>query len=86
DYPHSDCTWPYSPELLLKELNAANCSDEEIEMITWKNVQRFFDWDPFKHTPKDQTTVGALRALSKDVDTAETSKDEYRRRFVAAQG
>ncbi|MFA7322773.1 MAG: amidohydrolase family protein, partial [Candidatus Nanopelagicales bacterium] len=23
DYPHSDCTWPYSPELLLKELNAA---------------------------------------------------------------
>jgi hypothetical protein len=53
-------------------------------MITWENSARFFNWDPFKHIPKDQTTVGALRSLSTDVDTAETSKDEYRRRFLAA--
>ena len=84
DYPHSDCTWPYSPELLHKELVGANCSDKEIDMITWENSARFFNWDPFKNTPKEQATVGALRALSTDVDTAETSKDEYRRRFLAA--
>jgi len=84
DYPHSDCTWPYSPELLHKELEGAHCSDKEIDMITWENSARFFNWDPFKHTPKEQATVGALRALSTDVDTAETSKDEYRRRFLAA--
>jgi len=84
DYPHSDCTWPNSPELLLKELNAAHCSDEEIDMITWRNVARFFGWDPFKHTPKEQATVGALRALAKDVDTATTSKSEYRARYEAA--
>jgi hypothetical protein len=84
DYPHSDCTWPYSPELLHKELNTAGCSDREIDMITWENSSRFFGWDPFKHTPKDQASVGALRSLSTDVDTAETSKDEYRRRFLAA--
>ncbi|MFA7323198.1 MAG: amidohydrolase family protein [Candidatus Nanopelagicales bacterium] len=85
DYPHSDCTWPYSPELLYKELMAANCSDEDIEMITWKNVARFFDWDPFKHTPKDQATVGALRSLAKEVDISTTSKNEYRARYEAAK-
>ena len=84
DYPHSDCTWPYSPELLLKELDAAKCSDEEIDLITWKNVARFFDWDPFKHTPKEQATVGALRSLAQDVDTSTTSKSEYRARYETA--
>ncbi|MDO8732578.1 MAG: amidohydrolase family protein [Actinomycetota bacterium] len=84
DYPHSDSTWPYSPEVLLKELDGAGCTDEEIEKITWQNVARFFNWDPFKHTPREQATVGALRALSKDVDISETSKAEYRRRYEAA--
>ncbi|MDO8731513.1 MAG: amidohydrolase family protein [Actinomycetota bacterium] len=84
DYPHSDCTWPYSPELLSKELNAAGCSDKEIDMITWENVSNFFGWDPFKHVPKAQATVGALRSLAKDVDISTTSKEEYRRRFLAA--
>ena len=45
------------------------CTDEEIHKITWENACRFFDWDPFKHTPKEQATVGALRALARDVDT-----------------
>ncbi|MDD2857338.1 MAG: amidohydrolase family protein [Candidatus Nanopelagicales bacterium] len=85
DYPHSDCTWPYSPELLLKELQAANCSDKEIDMITHENVANFFSWDPFSYTPKDQATVGALRALATDVDTSTTSKEQYRARYEAAQ-
>jgi hypothetical protein len=54
-------------------------------MITWKNVARFFDWDPFKHTPKDQATVGALRSLAKEVDISTTSKNEYRARYEAAK-
>ena len=37
------------------------CSDDEIHKITWENACRFFDWDPFAHTPKEQATVGALR-------------------------
>lgn len=87
DYPHSDCTWPNSPELLLGELEAAACSDEEIEMITWKNVARFFDFDPFVHVAKEDATVGALRARAKaaNVDTSETSKEEYQRRYTAAK-
>ena len=84
DYPHSDSTWPYSPEVLLQELEGADCTDEEIEKITWQNVARFFNWDPFAHTPREQATVGALRALAKDVDVSETSKAEYRRRYEEA--
>jgi predicted TIM-barrel fold metal-dependent hydrolase len=86
DYPHSDCTWPNSPELLHAELVAAGCSDEDIDMITWKNVARFFSYDPFAHIPKEQATVGALRAraAAEHVDTRETPKAEYSRRYALA--
>ena len=60
DYPHTDTTWPESPEFAWKELQDAGCSDAEIQKITWENSCRFFDWDPFQHTPKDQATVGRL--------------------------
>ncbi|MDO8392388.1 MAG: amidohydrolase family protein [Actinomycetota bacterium] len=86
DYPHSDCTWPNSPELLMQELNAAKCSDADIDAITWKNVANFFDYDPFQYIKKEDATVGALRAKAKaaGVDVSETSKVEYKRRFEAA--
>ena len=87
DYPHSDSTWPHSPELLHTELTNAGCSDDEIDMITWKNVARFFDFDPFAHIAKEDATVGKLRAraAAAGVDTSETSKAEYRRRFDERQ-
>ena len=85
DYPHSDCTWPNSPEILHNELVGADFSDKEIDMITWENSARFFGWDPFKHTPRKDATVGALRSLATDVDTSETSKNEYRARYEAAR-
>ena len=86
DYPHSDCTWPHSPEVLKAELDAANCSDDDIDAITWKNVANFFDYDPFKHVKKEDASVGALRAraAAAGVDVRETSKAEYKRRYEAA--
>ena len=60
------------------------CTDEEIHKITWQNASRFFGWDPFAHTPQDQATVGALRALATDVDTTRMSRDEWRQRNEAA--
>ncbi len=39
---------------------------------------RFFDWDPFVHIPKEQSSVGALRAHATDVDTTRMSKEEWR--------
>ena len=86
DYPHSDSTWPISPEMLHEELTAAGCTDDEIDLISWKNVARFFDYDPFQHIAKQDATVGALRARARvaGVDTSETSKAEYKRRYDAA--
>ena len=84
DYPHSDSTWPKSPELLMAEFVHAGTGDELINKITWENACRFYRWDPFKHTPKDQATVAALRVLATDVDTSTTSKVHYRERYQPA--
>ena len=86
DYPHSDSTWPFSPECLKDELDGAGCSDDEIEAITWKNVARFFNYDPFTHVKREDATVGALRAKARaaGVDVSETRKAEYKRRYDAA--
>jgi predicted TIM-barrel fold metal-dependent hydrolase len=84
DYPHTDTTWPESPEYAWKEFQDAGCTDEEIHKITWENACRFFDWDPFAHTPKEQATVGALRALAEDVDVTRMSRSEWRSRNEAA--
>ena len=45
---------------------------------------RFFDWDPFKHTPREQATVGGLRGLAADVDTTRMPRAEWRKRNTAA--
>jgi predicted TIM-barrel fold metal-dependent hydrolase len=82
DYPHSDSTWPRSPELLWDELQAASCSDDEIDAITWRNAARFFEFDPFAHVARDRATVAALRTQAMDVDVSETSRKEYQRRWI----
>jgi predicted TIM-barrel fold metal-dependent hydrolase len=82
DYPHTDTTWPQSPEFTWAELTEAGCHDEEIH--TWQNACRFFGWDPFAHTPREQATVGALRALVPDADVTRRPRAEWRRRNEAA--
>ena len=84
DYPHTDTTWPESPEVVWTELQGAGANDEEIHQITWQNSLRFFGWDPFTHITKEQSNVGALRALAKDVDTSRVPREEWRRRNNAA--
>jgi predicted TIM-barrel fold metal-dependent hydrolase len=84
DYPHTDTTWPESPEFAWDEFQGAGVSDEEIDKITWRNATSFFHWDPFARTEKDKATVGALRALAEDVDTTRMPRAEWRRRNEAA--
>jgi predicted TIM-barrel fold metal-dependent hydrolase len=84
DYPHTDTTWPDSPELAWDEFQAAGCTEDEIDRITWRNSARFFDWDPFAHVSKEQATVGALRSLARDVDTSTMPKAAWRKRNEAA--
>jgi predicted TIM-barrel fold metal-dependent hydrolase len=68
DYPHSDSTWPDSPERLARSLEGV--PDHEIDQMTHENAMRFFRYDPFAHIPREQATVGALRARATDVDTS----------------
>ena len=60
DYPHSDSTWPHSPEAMAKQLEGVPAADAA--KITHENAMRIFRYDPFAHRPKAQSTVGALRA------------------------
>ena len=83
DYPHTDTTWPNSPELLMSEFEEAGVPDDEINMITFENSCRFFGFDPFTTIKREDATVGGLRALVPDVETGEVTKDEYRRRYEA---
>ncbi len=47
DYPHSDSTWPQSPEQFMKQMQAAHCSDEDIDKISHANAMRLYNYDPF---------------------------------------
>ena len=72
DYPHSDSTWPNSPEALWPSL--AGVPDAEIDALTHANTMRHFQYDPFKHIPRESCTVGSLRARAGHVDTAPKSQ------------
>jgi len=69
DYPHSDSTWPQSPEAVAKHFDDS-VSDLEIDKMTYVNALRAFRYDPFAHRAKDKCTVGALRAEADGVTTS----------------
>ena len=71
DYPHSDSTWPNAPEEALRCLDGL--PDSDIDRITHLNAMKNFSYDPFAHIPREQATVGALRAQATDVDTTPVS-------------
>jgi len=66
DYPHSDSTWPHSPELLWKSLSGI--PGDEVDKMTHLNAMRVFQFDPFAVRPKERCTVRALRSEASDVD------------------
>jgi hypothetical protein len=72
DYPHSDTTWPHSPERLGAQL--VGVPDAEVDQITHTNALRHFRLDPFAHIPNEQCRVRALRAQARDVDLSVSSK------------
>ena len=65
DYPHSDSTWPHSPEAIAKQLEGV--PDDEIAKITHENAMRIFRYDPFTERPREQCDGRrALRAEASD--------------------
>ncbi len=59
DYPHSDCTWPNSPESAWEGLQ--HLSKETIDKVTHLNAMREFSFDPFSIHGRENCTVGELR-------------------------
>jgi predicted TIM-barrel fold metal-dependent hydrolase len=82
DYPHSDSTWPSSPEYLVKSLEQVpgGVPDSEVDMITHVNAMHHFRFDPFAVHRRDDCTVGALRAraAAAGVDTTPLSVESRR--------
>lgn len=78
DYPHSDSTWPESPERLVRTLGGLDA--EVVADITHRNAMRHFGFDPFAHRAPEECTVAALRALATHVDVGPA---EPRAGFVA---
>lgn len=76
DYPHSDSSWPHAPEELAEV--AADVPDDELDKITHQNAMRWYSYDPFTHVPKDEATVGALRAKAAGHDVSIRSFDQGR--------
>ncbi len=71
DYPHSDSTWPQSPEQFWKQMQAAHASETDIEKISHANAMRLFSYDPFSVLGgREKCTVGALRAQAEGWDVS----------------
>jgi predicted TIM-barrel fold metal-dependent hydrolase len=73
DYPHSDTIWPEAPERLKAEFDQTDLTDAEINKITHENSMGFFQYDPFSVRPREQCTVGALRAEAAGWDVSPKS-------------
>jgi predicted TIM-barrel fold metal-dependent hydrolase len=73
DYPHSDCTWPKSPEEAIRYLNTIP-DNEIIRKITHGNAIRLFHFDPFRHRTPEASTVAALREEARGHDISIVSK------------
>ncbi|WP_436776556.1 amidohydrolase family protein [Yinghuangia sp. YIM S09857] len=76
DYPHSDSSWPNAAE----ELGAvmAGVPDRDVNLMTYENALRWYQFDPFTHRPREQSTVGALRAEAAGHDVSVRSYDKGR--------
>lgn len=83
DYPHSDTTWPLAPEVLMKSL--VDVPDDEINKITHLNAMQHFRYDPFAHIPREQATVGVLRAQVGDWDISVKSVSELRTPIASSE-
>jgi len=74
DYPHSDAIWPNAPERLMDAFEPTDLTDHEIDEITHLNAMKFFRFDPFSIRPREQCTVGALRAEAAGHDVSIQAK------------
>ena len=86
DYPHPDSTWPYSPEEAWRYMKLVG-DDDVVNKITHRNAMRLFHFDPFKHLPREECTVGALRSrVPADYDVSYVPGKQYGLASTTQQG
>jgi predicted TIM-barrel fold metal-dependent hydrolase len=85
DYPHSDSSWPHAPEELVEMAARYDVPRDELDKITHENAMRWYHFDPFAHRPREQCTVGALRASVAGHDVSIRAMDQGRFGGVAAK-
>ncbi|HSA49719.1 MAG TPA: amidohydrolase family protein [Yinghuangia sp.] len=78
DYPHSDSMWPGAPEELTGVMRRFDVPDRDVAKMTHENAMRWYSFDPFAHIPRDQATVGALRARAADHDVSIRALSHHR--------
>ncbi len=78
DYPHSDSSWPEAPEEFAAACERYGVTDDEIDKITFENAMKWYQFDPFSIRPREQCTVGALRAEVAGHDVSVKSYDTGR--------
>jgi hypothetical protein len=76
DFPHPDSSWPIGPEELYESV--AGIPDDDAAKIGYENAARWFNFDFFSQRPKEQATVGALRAEAAGHDISIRSFDKGR--------
>lgn len=83
DFPHSDSTWPRSPEVAHTMLQSL--TDQQIDKVTHRNAMRLFSYDPFSVRPREKCTVGALRkeAEGHDISIVSRGTAEHKQTTVA---
>jgi hypothetical protein len=80
DFPHSDSTWPHSPEAVHGA--AEGLSDAQIDKITHRNAMGLFSYDPFSIRPREESTVGALRQRAEGHDVSIVARGRHAERAV----
>ncbi|MFN8025490.1 MAG: amidohydrolase family protein [Acidimicrobiia bacterium] len=78
DYPHSDSSWPNAPEEFHAMCEKFGVTDAEMNKISHENAMEWYHFDPYAIRPKEQCTVGALRAEAEGHDVSERSYDTGR--------
>jgi len=62
DYPHSDSSWPRAPEEFAEVCAKYDVPDVDVDKMSHENAMRWYRFDPSARRPREQCTVGALRA------------------------
>src|SRR5262249_28102278 len=78
DYPHSDSSWPNAPDELVEMAERYQVPEYDLEKMTYQNAMHWYHFDPFGHIPREQCTVGALRASVAGHDVSVRSMDQGR--------